>query len=81
VALLLAEAAGVATSAIPLASHRPPVRPLPLGVLWPEDEPEAIRQHWVTWFGIPTQFAPHWERAPDGTGAAPPRPRAERAPT
>jgi NADPH-dependent 2,4-dienoyl-CoA reductase/sulfur reductase-like enzyme len=60
VALLLADAGGVPVETIPLASYRPPVRPLPLSVLWPEDEPAATRQHWVSWFGIPTQFAPHW---------------------
>ncbi len=70
VALLLAEAAGVPVAGIPLASYRPPVRPLPLSVLWPHDEPEAMREHWVSWFGIPTQFAPHWAgRAEAGSGA------------
>jgi thioredoxin reductase len=60
VALLLAEQAGTPVSELPLASYRPPVRPLPLSVLWPPDEPAAIREDWVVWFGIPTQFAPHW---------------------
>jgi NADPH-dependent 2,4-dienoyl-CoA reductase/sulfur reductase-like enzyme len=50
VALLLAHAAGVDVSAIPLASYRPPVRPLPMKVLWPEDEPEELRQEWTSWF-------------------------------
>src|SRR3970282_891196 len=35
VALLLADAAGVPVAAVPLARYRPPVRPLPLSVLWP----------------------------------------------
>jgi thioredoxin reductase len=61
VSLLLAEAAGVAAGEVPLASYRPPVRPLPLAVLWPHDEPPEARDHWVSWFGIPTQFAPHWQ--------------------
>lgn len=65
VALLLAEAGDVPVDAIPLASYRPPVRPLPLAVLWPHDEPAAMREHWVTWFGIPTQFAPHWAGDPE----------------
>jgi hypothetical protein len=30
-------------------------------VLWPADEPPAMRGDWVSWFGIPTQFSPHWE--------------------
>jgi len=31
-----------------------------LAVLWPADEPAAMREEWVSWFGIPTQFSPHW---------------------
>jgi thioredoxin reductase len=65
VALLLAEAGDVPVDTIPLASYRPPVRPLPLSVLWPHDEAPATREHWVSWFGIPTQFAPHWAGDPD----------------
>jgi thioredoxin reductase len=61
VSLLLAEAAGTSVDKIPLPSFRPPLRPLPLNVLWPADEPPAMREHWVSWFGIPTQFSPHWE--------------------
>jgi thioredoxin reductase len=60
VALLLARAAGTSVDRIPLPTFRPPVRPLPLNVLWPTDEPEAMREDWVSWFGIPTQFSPHW---------------------
>jgi thioredoxin reductase len=67
VALLLAEAGDVPVDTIPLASYRPPVRPLPLSVLWPHDEPASMREHWVSWFGIPTQFAPHWAGDPDKT--------------
>ncbi len=67
VALLLAEAGDVPVDTIPLASYRPPVRPLPLSVLWPHDEPVSMREHWVSWFGIPTQFAPHWAGDPDMT--------------
>jgi len=61
VALLLARASGTPIERIPLPSFRPPLRPLPLGVLWPQDEPPAMREQWVSWFGIPTQFSPHWE--------------------
>ena len=64
VALLLEEAAGGPVAAVPLASYRPPIRPLPLSVLWPHDEPAEVREHWVSWFGIPTQFAPHWAGDP-----------------
>jgi thioredoxin reductase len=61
VGLLLAQAAGTSIDQIPLPSFRPPIRPLPLNVLWPADEPPAMREDWVSWFGIPTQFSPHWE--------------------
>jgi thioredoxin reductase len=60
VSLLLAHATGTPIDSIPLPSFRPPLRPLPLNVLWPVDEPPAMREHWVSWFGIPTQFSPHW---------------------
>jgi thioredoxin reductase len=61
VGLLLAQAASTSIDRIPLPSFRPPVRPLPMNVLWPADEPAAMREQWVSWFGIPTQFSPHWE--------------------
>jgi len=61
VGLLLAHAAETSIEQIPLPTFRPPVRPLPLNVLWPADEPNAMREDWVSWFGIPTQFSPHWE--------------------
>jgi thioredoxin reductase len=61
VGLLLAKAAGTSLDRIPLPSFRPPIRPLPMNVLWPQDEPDTVRENWVSWFGIPTQFSPHWE--------------------
>ena len=60
VGLLLARAADTPLDRIPLPTFRPPIRPLPLNVLWPADEPSAMREEWVSWFGIPTQFSPHW---------------------
>ena len=60
VGLLLARVAGTTLDRIPLPTFRPPIRPLPLNVLWPADEPAAMREEWVSWFGIPTQFSPHW---------------------
>ena len=59
IALLLAEAARTSVDRIPTPSFRPPVRPLPLNVLWPSDEPPATREEWVSWLGIPAQFSPH----------------------
>jgi len=50
--------------AVPLARHRPPVRPLPLKVLAAEEESAALRDHWVAWFNIATQWLPHWEAKP-----------------
>ena len=64
VALLLADLAGVPLAELPLPSYRAPVRPLPLSVLWPHDEREEMRDEWVSWFGIPTQFGPHWKPSP-----------------
>jgi thioredoxin reductase len=60
VGLLLAQATNTPLDRIPLPTFRPPIRPLPLNVLWPADEPAAMREEWVSWFGIPTQFSPHW---------------------
>src|SRR5262249_21943063 len=61
VGLLLAQASGTNMERIPLPSFRPPLRPLPLHVLWPADEPADVRERCADWFGIPTQFSPHWE--------------------
>jgi hypothetical protein len=71
VALLLALEAGTPIDRIPLATYRPPVRPQPLALLWPHDEPQEVRDEWVGWFGIPTQFAPQWREglAADATTA------------
>ena len=51
VALLLAEKAGTDVSDIPMPTYRPPVRPLPLRVMYADDEPQETRDHWTTWFG------------------------------
>jgi thioredoxin reductase len=64
VGLLLARATRTPVERIPLPTYRPPIRPLPLNVLWPADEPAAMREDWVSWFGIPTQFSPHWDGGP-----------------
>lgn len=49
----------------PLASHRAPVRPLPLSVLAALEEDAALRANWTGWFGIAAQWLPHWEPVPE----------------
>jgi thioredoxin reductase len=58
VAMLLAIEANKPFGSIPLATHRAPVRPLPLKVLADWHEPEAMTAAWDVWFGIPTQWVP-----------------------
>src|SRR4030095_10637100 len=53
VGLLVAQATGTSIDRIPLPSFRPPIRPLPLDVTPPADEPEAMRAGWARWFGLP----------------------------
>ncbi len=55
VSMLLAEESGIDTSDIPLMSYRPPVRPLPLKVMWPHDETEHVRSDWPKWFSPTNQ--------------------------
>ncbi len=58
VAMLLAVEAGKPFGTIPLATHRAPVRPLPMKILADWHEPEAMAAAWDVWFGIPTQWVP-----------------------
>ncbi|MFM9977112.1 MAG: FAD-dependent oxidoreductase [Sphingomonadaceae bacterium] len=58
VAMLLAIEADQPFGTIPLATHRAPVRPLPLKVLADWHEPAAMTAAWDVWFGIPTQWVP-----------------------
>lgn len=58
VAALLALSSGEPLAAIPLASYRAPVRPLPLGVAGQAKEPAA---RWDTWFGMASQYQPFWD--------------------
>jgi thioredoxin reductase len=50
VAMLLADATGIEVSGVPLASYRPPVRPVPLKILSAGDEPAPVRERWASWF-------------------------------
>jgi NADPH-dependent 2,4-dienoyl-CoA reductase/sulfur reductase-like enzyme len=57
VALTLAQAAGIPVAEVPLALHRPPVRPLPLQVMADWQETPAMTEGWEIWFAIPGQWA------------------------
>ena len=61
VACLLALGSGEPLSAVPPATHRPPVRPLPLRLAHALEESADMRQHWDTWFGMFSQYVPHWQ--------------------
>jgi thioredoxin reductase len=57
VALTLAQAAGIGVAEVPLALHRPPVRPLPLKVIADWEETTAMTEGWEIWFAIPGQWS------------------------
>jgi thioredoxin reductase len=71
IALLLALEGKLPVGQVPLASYRPPLRPLPLAALRPDDEPRAMRDDWDVWFGIPSQWTPFWEIGAADEGAGP----------
>lgn len=58
VAMLLALESGKPFGSVPLASHRAPVRPLPLKIIADWEEGDEMRAGWDVWFGIPTQWVP-----------------------
>ena len=72
VACLLALGSGEDLARVPPATHRAPVRPLPLRLAHAVEEPAAMRQHWDTWFGMYSQYVPFWEVAPSYTAAGRP---------
>ena len=55
VSMLLAGESGTDVAEIPFLSYRPPVRPLPLNVMWPDDETEQVRMDWPKWFSPTNQ--------------------------
>ncbi len=59
VAMILAAEAKCALNDVPLATHRAPVRPLPLKVIADWEESEEMRAGWDVWMGIPTQWVPY----------------------
>lgn len=66
VACLLALSAGCGLAEVPLATHRPPVRPLPLAVAAGAED-AAMAAHWDAWFGMKSQYVPFWEVKPHYT--------------
>ena len=64
VAALLALAGGVPLGDIPLASHRAPVRPLPLGLAGSLPESAEMAANWPIWFGIDGQVTSYWDIPP-----------------
>ena len=70
VACLLALGAAVPLAAVPLASYRAPVRPLPLRLAADRDEPSDMTEQWDTWFAIPPQYRRDDELPPLYTVAA-----------
>ncbi len=61
VACLMALGGATPLGEIPLATHRAPVRPMPLGLLGSLPETPEMAHHWDIWFGIPGQVASYWD--------------------
>lgn len=60
VATLLSLGAGLSVADVPLASFRPPVRPLSLQQMGRIEEAPHLQQHWDAWFDMPSQWTPFW---------------------
>ena len=65
IAALVALGSGAALADVPLATYRPPVRPLRLSQLAALPEAAAMGEGWESWFGIAAQWVPYW-RVPPG---------------
>ncbi len=72
VACLLALGADEPLNSVPLATHRAPVRPLPLRLAHSVGESAELRRGWDTWFGIYSQYVPPWDVAPAYTAGGRP---------
>ena len=66
VAVLLALSVGIPLADVPLASYRPPVRPIPLDQFAETEESPEMIETWEGWFGIPSMWLAPWELGPDG---------------
>jgi hypothetical protein len=64
IAALMALSSGTALADIPLASYRPPVRPLRLAQLAALPEAAAMAEGWDSWFGMRSQWVPFWRAPP-----------------
>ncbi len=73
VACLLALGSGEPLGAVPLATHRAPVRPLPLRLSRTFEETAEMRAGWDVWLGHYPQYMPFWEVAEGYTSAGRPR--------
>lgn len=69
IAALMALGTGSALADIPLATYRPPVRPLRLAQLAAVPEAAAMGEGWESWFGIPSQWIPFWRLSPSCSAA------------
>jgi thioredoxin reductase len=69
IAALMALGTGSALADIPLATYRPPVRPLRLAQLASVPEAGAMSDGWESWFGIPSQWIPFWRLGPSYSAA------------
>jgi len=69
VAALLALATGTGLHEIAPATHRAPVRPLPLAAAAETMEAAGVTEQWDTWFGMASQYLPPWEVAAEHTAA------------
>ena len=70
VAALLAIASDRPLGEIPLATHRAPVRPIPLSRAAPTGEDPGVREHWDVWFGMKSQYRAHWDLPAKYTAAS-----------
>ena len=61
VSALMALAAGTTLAEVPLATHRAPVRPMPLSLAVPTAEDPGVAAHWDVWFGMKSQYRSYWD--------------------
>jgi len=69
IAALMALGSATALADIPVATYRPPVRPLRLAQLAALPETAAMGEGWDSWFGMPSQWVPFWRVPPTYSAA------------